>query len=139
MINKAIYSTVLVSFLIFMPGYGQQELNHRLIEKSTAISKHHLPEVLSFQNGILSFSSQINQMIRVEVFDLKGRKISALRDGVSDGMFAKRIIPENSPKSMYFVKFKAGNNLEIFKISNYKNQTFALSSQGFYFEKPSSN
>ncbi|NLD98855.1 MAG: T9SS type A sorting domain-containing protein, partial [Fibrobacter sp.] len=110
------------------------------IEKPSThvLPDNQLPKLISFQNGILTFYSSVNQQqIQVDVFDTRGQKISSLRDVQNNGKYTARIIPPHLPAAVYFVKFTAGVQVGVFKIMNFKAQTYALSSQGYYYEKSS--
>lgn len=112
------------------------------IEKppTQVLQERQLPDLISFYNGILSFTpSGHQQQLQVAVFDTKGQKVSTVKAVTGSKTYTGRIIPDNLPAAVYFVRLRIGSSINVFKIITLRNQTYALSNQGCYFEKSTFN
>jgi hypothetical protein len=94
-------------------------------------------DMITFQNGILSVRmSGIQKPIHVDVFDVKGQKITSLVQELSGkGACESKILPDALPEAVYLVKLTLESSSSVFRIMNIKNHTYSLVGPELYFEQ----
>lgn len=97
----------------------------------TSVQANQISDMVTFHNGILSYNvSKSQQQIHIEIFNIKGQKVSSILQEISGkGTFNSKILPEALSAAIYFVKMRVGNNRGVFRVMSFKNQVLSLSDQ----------
>ncbi len=98
----------------------------------TSVQANQISDMVTFHNGILSYNvSKSQQQIHIEIFNIKGQKVSSILQEISGkGTFNSKILPEALSAAVYFVKMRVGNSTDVFKVMSFKNQILSLSDHG---------
>jgi hypothetical protein len=105
---------------------------------SRMISSGLVTDMITFQNGVLSLNLTREQsLVQIDVFDLKGLKISSLQKSVSNKSAADcRILPDGIPAAVYIIKIRVGVHSGTFSVMNMNNQKYSLMIPELYYEQP---
>ncbi|HEX2957775.1 MAG TPA: hypothetical protein VHO70_13150 [Chitinispirillaceae bacterium] len=108
------------------------------IPLSKMISTGLVTDMITFQNGLLSLNLTRDQnLVQVEVFDLKGLKVSTLQKNISNTNAVEcRILPDGVPVAVYIIKLRVGVNTGTFSVMNVHNQKYSLMIPELYYEQP---